>query len=138
VIGGLIFLGYEIRQNTSQMRAEAAYSINESLETLNADKYHDPVLVEILLRGEKDVGSLNPVEREQFVSYQFARLNLADYVLTLEKEGIPDVHIEYVEWTVRKFRSSPGLQEWISSIENIWVGSDELYARLTDPEKPNL
>jgi hypothetical protein len=30
VIGGLFFLGYEIRQNTSQMRAEAAYSINES------------------------------------------------------------------------------------------------------------
>ncbi len=32
VIGGLIFLGYETRQNRSQMRAEAAYSINESLE----------------------------------------------------------------------------------------------------------
>ena len=137
VIGGLISLGCQTRQNTSQMRAEAAYSINESLETLNADQYHDPALVEILLRGGEDIGSLNPVEREQFVSYQFARLNLAGYVLTLEKEGISDVHIGYVEWTVREFRSKPGLREWISSIEEIWVGSDELYARLADSEETN-
>lgn len=131
VIGGLVFLGYETRQNTSQMRAEAAYSINEALETLNADKYHDPVLVDILLRGGQDLGSLTPVEREQFVAYQFVRVNLADYVLTLEREGIADVHIGYIEWTAQAFRNEPGLREWIASIKDTWVGSDELYALLT-------
>ena len=115
----------------AQMRAEAAYSINQSLETLNADRYHDPALVELLMRGEEDLGRLNPVEREQFVAYQYSRVNLADYMLTLEKEGISDVHIGYVVWTVRAFRSKPGLKEWIASIEDTWVGSDELYARLT-------
>jgi hypothetical protein len=90
-----------------------------------------------LLRGEEDISSLNPVEREQFVSYQFARLNLADYVLTLETEGISDVHIGYVEWTVRGFRSKPGLRDWISSIKETWVGSDELYARLADSAETN-
>ena len=131
VIGGLVFLGYEVRQNTSQMRTEASYSINSSLETLTAARYQDPALVEILLRGEEDVDSLDPVKREQFSAYQFARVNLADYMLTLEKEGISGVHIRYVEWTVRAFRNKPGLREWIASIEDTWVGSDELYARLT-------
>ena len=130
VIGGLFFLGYEVRQNTSQMRAAAAYSINESLQGLTADRYHDSLLVDILLRGEDDVDSLNPVERTQFAAYQFARVNLAEYVLSLEGEGISDVHIGYVEYTVRDFREKPGLRKWIASIEEIWVGSDELYARL--------
>lgn len=135
VIGGLVFLGYEVRQNTSRMRAEASYSINEGLETLTAARYRDPVLVDILLRADDDLDSLNPVERAQFVAYQYARLNLADYVLTLEKEGISDVHIGYVEWTVRDFRHKPGPRKWIASIKETWAGSDELYARLTGSEK---
>ena len=135
VIGGLIFLGYEVRQNTSQMRLEAAYSINESLEVLNSDYYHDATLVEIMQRGAEDLTSLNPVEYAQFAAYQYTRLNLADYILAMEKEGVANVHIGYVEFTVRGFRSSPGLREWVATIEDTWVGSDELFALLSAPDE---
>ena len=135
VIGGLVFLGYEVSQNTSQMRVEAAYSINESLETMNSDYYHDAALVEIMLRGEEDLMSLNPVEYQQFAAYQYTRLNLADYILAMEKEGVSNVHIRYVEFTVRGFRSRPGLREWVAAIEDTWVGSDELFALLSAPEE---
>ena len=34
VIAGLVFLAYEIRQNTAQMRAEAAYAIHQDAQRL--------------------------------------------------------------------------------------------------------
>lgn len=34
VLGGLVFVGLEIRQNTSQLRTEASYSITESVNEL--------------------------------------------------------------------------------------------------------
>ena len=34
VIGGLIFVGYEVRQNTVQLRAESSHSITESVNAL--------------------------------------------------------------------------------------------------------
>ncbi len=134
VIAGLIFLGYEVRQNTLQLRAEASYSISESMNAMNADLYGDARLAQTLLQGEQDFASLTEVERAQFVAFQFSRINLAEYILELEGEGVSDLHIRYVDFLVADYQSKPGLRDFMISIENIWAGSDYLYARLTDKE----
>ena len=36
VLGGLVFVGLEIRQNTSQLRVEASQTITASVKELNA------------------------------------------------------------------------------------------------------
>lgn len=131
VIGGIVFLAYEIRQNTSQMRAEAAYSINEGLEGINA-WYQDPVMAEIIVRGDQDFGSMNPVEIAQYEAYQFSRLNLAIYIMNLEDEGLSDLHFPYVEVMITDFQSKPGLMEWLVSQQGI--GSEVLWERLTATE----
>ena len=41
VVIGLVFLALEIRQNTAQMRTQGAYSIIQSVETLNQAIYSD-------------------------------------------------------------------------------------------------
>jgi len=130
VIGGLIFVGYEVRQNTVQLRAESSQSITESVNALNAGVYADPVLAEILLRGSGNLTALDALERAQFDAFQFARLNIAEYVLDLEREGVSDLNFRYVEFIVREFNTKPGLRAFIREYEKVYVGSDELLNRL--------
>ena len=132
VIGSLIFVGYEVRQNTVQLRAESSQSITESVNALNGGVYSDPVLADILLRGTEDLATLNALEREQFDAFQFARLNIAEYVLDLEREGVSDLNFRYVEWIVRDFNTKPGLRAFIREHEKTYVGSNELLHRLLD------
>ena len=133
VLGGIIFLAYEIRQNTSQMRTEASHSVTELVNSLNADTYTDPDLTDLLLRGNQNFDSLNPVERHRYQTYQFSRLNLAGYILRLEEEGLTDVQFPYIEYTVNDMRSNPGAIAWLKSVEDVWVGEDELWEMLTGP-----
>ena len=134
VIAGLIFLAYEIRQNTTQLRAEASYSISEALSLQNAGIYGDPVFADIKIRGETDFHSLNQVEREQFVAYQFDRINLAIHYSVLRDEGLTDVHFPYDQFLIREFRSKPGLQQFLRYIDEDWEGSRDLYDQMLVPE----
>ena len=137
VLGGLMFVALEIRQNTSQLRVEASHSITESVNELNAALYSDPAFAEIVMRGEADLSSLTPVERRQFDSYQFARLNIAEYVEDLAAEGMSEgVNFEYVEFIVREFSNREGLRAFIREYRDTYVGSEELLARLLGPETP--
>ena len=117
------------------MRVQAAYSVNEGLEALNASQYGDPSLVDLLLRGEQDLSDLDPIELARFERYQFTRLNLCEFILGLENEGLSDVHISYVEFIVRDFNSKPGLADWITLYEGKYGGSDEFYLRLTASQR---
>ncbi len=130
VVGGLVFVGFEVQQNTTQIRAEASYSINEALSNLNSAIYNDPVFANIVVRGEKEFFSLNPTEQRQFNAYQYDRLNLARHVLTLEDQGLSQVHFPYLDRLVKDFHRSPGLQEFLRFIEDERVGEPELYERL--------
>ncbi len=130
VLGGIVFLGFEIRQNTSQLRADASYSITASVNELNAGLYGDSELAELVLRGEADLGALTPIERTRFDLFEFSRLNIAEYVRDLEGEGVSDLSFRYDEWIVREFQTKPGLRAFIREYEDLYVGSDELLARL--------
>ena len=135
VIPGLLFLGYEIRQNTTQLRAEASYSINEALSMLNAGVYNDSVFADIKGRGEAEFSVLNQTEREQFIAFHFDRINLAIHYLALKDEGLTDIHFPYDRFLIREFRSKPGLQQFLKYIDEDWEGSRDLYDQMLGPEK---
>ena len=130
VIAGLLFLAYEIRQNTTQLRAEASYSINEALSMLNAGIYNDPVLAEIVVRGEADFSSLNETERAQFIAFQFDRINLMIHYIELKEEGLTGLHFPYDEFMENEYHSKLGLQQFLESIEDRWLGSPDIYDSL--------
>lgn len=130
VIAGLVFLAYELRQNTMQLRAESSYAISESMNSINAGVYGDAELAAILIKGEQDFDSLTELERSRFVAFQFSRINLAEYILDLERGGLQGVHIRYVDYLVNDYQSKPGLQRFVQSIQPIWAGSEKLYDRL--------
>lgn len=130
VLGGLVFVGLEIRQNTRQLRAEGARSITESVNAINAGVYSDAELTDILLRGRADLGSLNAIERERFDRYQFSRLNIAEYIRDLENEGVSNLNFRYDEFVVVDFNEQPGLRDFIREYEDGYVGSEELLREL--------
>jgi hypothetical protein len=130
VLGGLIFVGLEIRQNTSQLRADASYSITSSVNDLNAGIYGDPDLSELVLRGETALGALDAIERTRFDSFQFARLNIAEYIEDLEAEGVSGLSFRYAEFIVREFQTKPGLRSFIREHQDTYVGSADLLTRL--------
>ena len=100
VLGGFLFVAYEIQQNTAQLRAEASYSINEALSSLNSAEYSDQAFADVLNRGEQDLDSLDPAEARQFFIFQFDRINLALHISELEEDGLHDVHFPYREFLI--------------------------------------
>jgi hypothetical protein len=130
VLGGLVFVGLEIRQNTSQLRTDASYSITAAVNELNAGLYGDPGLTELVLRGEADLSALDPIERARFDAFQFARINIAEYIEDLEMEGVSNLSFRYAEFIVREFQTKPGLRAFIREHQNTYVGSEDLLARL--------
>ena len=131
VILTLVIVGYELRQNTSQLRAAASYSMTQGVNSMNAGVYNDSSLAAILINGERDYASLDSVQRMRFDAFQFSRLNLAEHMLDLEAEGVSELNFSYVDHVVRRFRTQPGLQDFISTYEETYVGSEELLSRLT-------
>ena len=130
VVAGLIFVGLEVQQNTTQMRADASNSINEALSVINSALYSDPVFADVVVRGEKSYSSLTETEQRQFAAWVYDRVNLATHVLKLENDGLTQVHFPYVDRLAQDFHRSTGLQEFLMAIEDHWVGERELYERL--------
>ena len=130
-----MFLGYEIRQNTTQLRVEALYSINDAISTLNGGVYSDAALADIKVRGEADFSSLNQIEREQFIMYQFDRINLAELYIALKDEGLSDIHFPFDQFLIRDFRTKPGLQQFLKYVDDDWEGSRYLFDQMLVSEK---
>ena len=136
LIIGLIFLGYEVRQNTSQLRADAGYSINEAVDALNSSIYQDREFAALVLQAEQSFSELERVDQSRIVAFFFSELNLADYISKLESEGMSDLHFDYVDFKVSEFWSMPGRREFVEQyvVPSDSFGSDKLHRQLTiDP-----
>lgn len=134
VIIGLILLTLEIRQNTSQMRTQGAYTINQSVETLNQAIYLDEEFADLLHRGETSFSDLDPVEQRRLATYFYSEVYLAQYILSLEDEGLSDLHFGYVDFKVNEFRTVPGRKEFIEAYvtPSTFLGRDDIQRMLTE------
>ena len=133
VVIGLVFLTLEIRQNNAQMRAQGAYSIDQSVETLNRAVYLDKEFADLLHRGEKSFNDLDPVEQRRLAAFFFSEINLAQYILGLEDEGLADLHFRYVDFKVKQFRTMPGRKEFVDAYvrPSTYFGRDDFQRMLT-------
>jgi len=134
VVIGLVFLTFEIRQNTAQMRTQGAYSIYQSVETLNQAVYLDKEFADLLLRGEKSFIDLEPVEQRRLADYFFSEIYLVEYILSLEDEGLSDLHFGYVDLKVNQFRTIPGRKEFVEAyvMPSTFLGRDDIQRMLTE------
>jgi len=134
VIIGLVFLTLEIRQNTAQMRTQGAYSIYQSVEMLNQAVYLDEEFADLLHRGEKSFNDLDSVEQSRLATFFFSEVHLAQYILSLEDEGLSDLHFGYVDLKVNQFRTIPGRKEFVEAYvkPSTFLGRDDIQRMLTE------
>ena len=98
VIGSLLYVGLQVRHNTSAARAASHHGIVDSFNEFNLSIARDPALVRVWREGSKNRGGLNEDERGQFdwlmlgvfrifetLHYQ-SRLGFAERHLLLENE----------------------------------------------------
>ena len=134
VVIGLVFLTLEIRQNTAQMRAQGAYSIYQSVETLNQAVYADDEFADLLHRGEKSFNDLDPIEQKRLADFFFSEIHLAQYILSLEEEGLSDLHFGFVDWKIDQFRTVPGRKEFVDAYvrPSTFRGREDIQKLLTE------
>ena len=133
VLIGIVFLAFEVRQNTAQMRAEASYSIHQDVQRLNESVYGDSDLSRLLIKADEHYAQLDADERSRVEAYYFSEINLADFVMGLEQEGLSDVLFRTQDVIIKKFGESPGRRAFIGgtykrvSAEEIFVRSERLH-----------
>jgi len=52
----------------------------------------------------------------------------------LEQQGLSDAHIDFVPWIALHYREYPGFRSFVDSLQGGYLGSPDLYARMTNPD----
>lgn len=115
VLLGVVFLVIEIRQNTTTIRGQSSFAVNDALSHLNEALYSDSVLTDIWIRGRESLDSLDANERERFSAFLLERLNLALYMRELERANTADVHIDWIDVIRREIESYSGICDFVAS-----------------------
>jgi len=114
VILGLVFLAIQIYQSTLATQATLHLDLvtygRENAELLASDDE----LAEIVLRGEEDLTSLSPVERERFLIFTTWRMTVWETAFLNWDTGVVDDRYwnQFDAWYSEMVRSRPGYREW--------------------------
>ena len=73
VLLGLVFVGMELRQNTSVVSAQAVHDLNESANNAMLQLAQDADLADLTLRGNENPRALNDTERQQYNAWMLVR-----------------------------------------------------------------
>jgi hypothetical protein len=125
VIITLIYLAFQIRQNTRQisqntqsLRLAAGHAFKRDTQDLRVALVHDAEAARILRTGLGDVTSLNDDERARFNLLLAAIIEHIQFAFERREEGL-------VEWDAQRafmlsYFSQPGVQEWWKSGRQIF------------------
>ncbi len=111
VIAGVLFIGWEIQQNTEQIRAEIAHGIMASLreagqpltELSNAEMY---------ARGAPDLDQLTDAEKFQFNAISAGFFRVFEEAFLHHKEGrLEDAYWQSISGQLRMVLKNPGIRE---------------------------
>ena len=114
VILGLVFLAIQIHQSTLATQATLHLDLvtygRENAELLSADDE----LANIVLRGERDLDSLSPVERERFLVFTTWRMTIWETAFLNWDTGVVADRFweQFDAWYSEIMRSAPGYEDW--------------------------
>ena len=88
VVISLLFLAFEIRQNTNTAAAQAIFDLNESARQTQFLEATDLNLVPLIIKAEEDFDALNEVERYRYRRWVFGYLNLFESAWAHHHRGV--------------------------------------------------
>ncbi len=104
VIAGIVFLGIEVRQNSTQIEqatiavaAQAVFELNQEANEIRRTLYSDASLIELVDTGYDDPGSLTEIESLRFDNYFGTVLNTYEAAWIYRQKGLVE-EAEYAGW----------------------------------------
>ncbi|MDH4107422.1 MAG: hypothetical protein OEW35_03835 [Gammaproteobacteria bacterium] len=127
VVVSLVFVGLQVRQNTTAVRSSAAQAIHENYAAWYLATEGDPALLAISIRGMRDYASLSDIERAQFIAQFMAFCSYTQNAYYKWKEGslAPELWRGW-EYTSMNFFSTDGGKAFWS--ERAYLFSDDFRA----------
>lgn len=84
----LIFVGWQIRQNSHFTRMEVFADLSKRIDDIRNQVMEDPGLASILLRAENDPSALSAEERLKFNTHMAGLYNTLDVVANMAHSGL--------------------------------------------------
>jgi hypothetical protein len=113
VVASLIFVGFQIRQNTKATRAASHHAVSEALNRINLLWARNRGMTRIWLSGMSHRGALTPEDRWRFDSTVRAYLHVCETMYMQADLGTGDLGIVAAEENgIKTVFSSEGVREW--------------------------
>ena len=125
VIAGIVFLGIEVRQNSTQIEqatiavaAQAVFELNQEFNEIRRTLYTDASLIEIVDTGFDDPGSLTEIESLRFDYFFGAILNTYEAAWIYRQKGLIEEadYAGYRDSICRSLQREGGRSFWESGI----------------------
>ena len=107
VVGSLIFLALEIRQNTTVVSGQSINEIYDAVREIDLIAFADPELTRITALTVDELPELGATELDQYEQYVILMLEVWERAISRENEGLIDSaaieswHIYYEEFVKR-------------------------------------
>ena len=88
IVGSLVLVAYELRQNTATARAQATFLVNTSLDSAYRARAQNSTLAQLIKDGHDAPETLTDVEREQFFAWLRADLNSSEALWFFYQNGL--------------------------------------------------
>lgn len=128
VVVSLLFVGWEIRQNTNSLSAQALLDLNEMANENYRSISSDGELASIVRRGNSDLGSLSPDEYDRYYGYTYAVINSMEaahmhFLKGLFSEG------DYTGWkrSTCPYLESPSVKQILKTSRDTFTDSFQSY-----------
>lgn len=116
VVVSLIYLAYQVRQNTRSLRTENYARLLHSMSTLQSRLALDAELNHIFVVGAQDPGRLTGSERVRFSWALYEMFGTGEFMFHQARENsLPAVVWARWEATIGWWLSHPGMREWWKS-----------------------
>jgi hypothetical protein len=131
VLASLVFVGYQLRQNTQAVRAAASQAHSANYHSLVSPLSENAGLASIWLRGLSHYEDLSNEDRARFIMYTSGAFRFFESSRVQWRHGqLDNEHWQNVEANVRDFASQPGIgrfwrvrKHWHSTEFQNWFGS---------------
>ena len=123
VIAGIVFLGFEIRQNTMAVKSEASIGVQSQIQSIYNMLLVDPMM-DIYMRGMENPADLDPLEAAKLNAFLSTNLAAFQNIYTQVQEGSYDESLARGYWQLlRNLLEMPGMKEYWAT--RSYVMSDE-------------
>ena len=120
VIVGILFLAFELRQNTDAMTADAGATFLERSNGLAAAVAYDRDFAELWSKGEADFASLDEIDALRLSLHESVALVTFYYLFDLRQRGLlGDRQWQRLQWEIRSMAGRQSVrQTWNESKES--------------------